>query len=69
MIQDALNCLRDASSSLTDSYSLALFAYTLTLANDPSASDLFTALKNKAITEGRFMFLFPEILDVRITVS
>ena len=56
MIQDALNCLRDASSSLTDSYSLALFAYTLTLANDPSASDLFTALKNKAIT-GRSVYV------------
>lgn len=53
VIQNALNCLRTASSNLTDSYSLALFSYTFTLAGDQHASDLFKALQGKAIKEGQ----------------
>ena len=53
VIQGALICLRDASSSVTDSYSLALFAYTFTLAKDPTATSLFKALQSKAIVEGQ----------------
>ncbi|KAM7438499.1 endopeptidase inhibitor [Porites harrisoni] len=55
VIQDALICLRDASSSVTDSYSLALFAYTFTLAKDPTATSLFKALQSKAIVEDGLM--------------
>ncbi|XP_078348546.1 C3 and PZP-like alpha-2-macroglobulin domain-containing protein 8 isoform X2 [Oculina patagonica] len=51
VIQNALNCLRTASSNLTDSYSLALFSYTFTLAGDQDASDLFKALQAKAINK------------------
>ena len=53
MIQDALNCVSAASSNLADSYSLALFSYTFTLAGDRRASDLFKALQGKAIKEGQ----------------
>ncbi|XP_020628880.1 alpha-2-macroglobulin-like isoform X2 [Orbicella faveolata] len=51
VIQNALNCLRTASSKLTDSYSLTLFSYTFTLAGDQQSSDLFKALQGKAIKE------------------
>ena len=53
VIQGALICLRDASFNLTDLYSLALFAYTFTLAKDPTAARLFKALQSKAIVEGQ----------------
>ena len=76
MIQNALSCLRTASSNLTDSYSLALFSYTFTLAGDQHASDLFKALQSKAIKEGHyislvaiqvaFKSLFPELVSVLI---
>ncbi|KAJ7371501.1 endopeptidase inhibitor [Desmophyllum pertusum] len=51
VIQGALDCLRDASSSLKDSYSFALFSYTFALARDQYASDLFRALQGRAIRE------------------
>ncbi|XP_068693904.1 alpha-2-macroglobulin-like [Montipora foliosa] len=54
-IHRALNCLRSNISNLTDSYSLALFAYTFTLAKDPSSIDLLTSLKDNAIIEDGLM--------------
>ncbi|CAH3159931.1 unnamed protein product [Porites lobata] len=56
VIQGALICLRDASFNLTDLYSLALFAYTFTLAKDPTAARLFKALQSKAIVEAGLMY-------------
>ena len=53
VIQNALNCVSAASSNLADSYSLALFSYTFTLAGDRRASDLFKVLQGKAIKEGQ----------------
>ena len=53
VIQGALICLRDASFNVTDLYSLALFAYTFTLAKDPTATSLFKALQSKAVVEGQ----------------
>ncbi|XP_068740975.1 alpha-2-macroglobulin-like isoform X2 [Montipora capricornis] len=54
-IHRALNCLRSKISNLTDSYSLALFAYTFTLAKDPSYIDLLASLKDNAIIEDGLM--------------
>lgn len=64
VIQNALNCLRTASSNLTDSYSLALFSYTFTLAGDQHASDLFKALQGKAIKEGQEPDIFSCFISI-----
>ena len=53
MVSRALTCIVNQMDSIKDSYTTALVAYTLTLANHSQASDMIRALRSKAITKGK----------------
>ena len=52
MVSRALTCIVNQTDSIKDSYTTALVAYTLTLANHSKAADMMRALRSKAITKG-----------------
>lgn len=52
MVSRALACIVNQTDSIEDSYTTALVAYTLTLANHSKVADMMRALRSKAITKG-----------------